>query len=336
MAEAESAPTRRVAVIDLGTVSSRLSLARVVGSKVVQASKRTVITDLGEGVDATGRFTPGAIERVAAACADFADEVRRFGAEAVSTTLTSAARDASNAGELLDRLRALGLEPQVIAGDVEARLTFLGVARDFEGQAIAVADSGGGSTELAVGSYEPDPPEVALRGVTSIDVGCRRATDRFLGEGPVGGEAIRRAAAWARDLFDRYWEDLRARGAERPDRLVAVGGTVTTLAAMKLGLASYDSSRVHLAELALADVDRAIARLAPLSVGEIARIPVVQPKRAPVLLGGAVVIGELMRSGGYDVLTVSENGLLAGAASTLGEVLAGAAPAIGWTPRTSH
>lgn len=115
----------KVAAIDLGTVSSRLVLAQVEGGAIVESSKHTEITDLGEGVDATGRFCEAAVERVLAACRMFVDEARAFGAVCVCTTCTSAARDASNAALLLDGLRELGLKPQVIPGEVEARLTFL-------------------------------------------------------------------------------------------------------------------------------------------------------------------------------------------------------------------
>ena len=141
----------KVAAIDLGTVSSRLVLAQVEGGAIVKSSKHTEITDLGEGVDATGRFCEAAVERVLAACRMFVDEARAFGAACICTTCTSAARDASNAALLLDGLRELALEPQVIPGEVEARLTFFGVAHDFAGERIIVADSGGGSTELATG-----------------------------------------------------------------------------------------------------------------------------------------------------------------------------------------
>ena len=115
----------KVAAIDLGTVSSRLVLAQVEAGAIVESSKHTEITDLGEGVDATGRFCEAAVERVLAACRMFVDEARAFGTACICTTCTSAARDASNAALLLDGLRELGLEPQVIPGEVEARLTFL-------------------------------------------------------------------------------------------------------------------------------------------------------------------------------------------------------------------
>ena len=329
----ENAPTmHRVAAIDLGTVSSRLSLAEVAGGTVLSARKHTEITDLGQGVDATGRFDEAAVERVAAACASFVEEARAFGAEAISTTLTSAARDAQNAEELLGRLRDLGLIPQIIPGEVEARLTFYGVVHDFPGERIAVADSGGGSTEIVVGSYLPKQGSLELERVQSLDIGCRRVTDRFLPGDPPLGADILAAGRWAREQFEAYW----AAAPHRPDRLVAVGGTVTTLVALTHELVPYDASFVHLHALTALEVERAIDRMRKLPASEIAQLPGIQPKRAPVMLAGAVVIRELMRAGGYDELTVSENSLLAGAASTIGEALAGGRPVVGWTPELSH
>ncbi len=325
-------PRHRVAAIDIGTVSSRLSLAEVAGGRVLAARKHTEITDLGQGVDATGRFAADAVARVVDACRVFVDEARAFGAEAVSTTLTSAARDAANAEELLGPLRELGLIPQVIPGEVEARLTFYGVAHDFPGERIAVADSGGGSTEIAVGSYLPESGVLELERVQSLDIGCRRVTDRFLAGDPPCGADILRAGRWAAEQFEAYWCDL----PDRPERLVAVGGTVTTLVALTHELVPYDSSFVHLRSLSALEVERAIDRMRKLPAAAIAELPGIQPKRAPVMLAGAVVIRELMRAGGYDSLTVSENSLLAGAASTIGEVLAGEQPAVGWTPELSR
>ena len=312
----------KVAAIDLGTVSSRLVLAQVEGGAIVESSKHTEITDLGEGVDATGRFCEAAVERVLAACHMFVDEARAFGAVCVCTTCTSAARDASNAALLLDGLRDLGLEPQVIPGEVEARLTFFGVAHDFAGERIIVADSGGGSTELATGVYAP------------LDIGCRRVTERFFSALPPADGELAAAAAWAGEQFAAYFEGLPS-DFERAERLVAVGGTVTTLVALVHELEPYDSSFVHLRELSMEQVSAAIERMSALDVAGIAALPGVQPKRAGVILAGTVVIRELMRAGGYDTFTVSENSLLAGMAATINEVLDGATPTIGWTPNLS-
>ncbi len=170
----------RVAAIDLGTVSSRLLTAEVDGGSIVRSAKRTEITDLGQGVDATGLLSDEAIDRVIGACASFVDEISAFEPDAVCCTLTSAARDAGNGRVLLSGLEGLGLRPQVIPGEVEARLTFYGVAHDFAGERIAVADSGGGSTEFAQGSFVPGEP-LEVDGVVSLNIGCRRITDRFRG-----------------------------------------------------------------------------------------------------------------------------------------------------------
>lgn len=331
----------KVAAIDLGTVSSRLVLAQVEGGAIVESSKHTEITDLGEGVDATGRFCEAAVERVLSACRMFVDEARTFGAACVCTTCTSAARDASNAALLLDGLRGLGLEPQVIPGEVEARLTFFGVAHDFAGERIIVADSGGGSTELATGVYAPERGVFALErgvfaleGTRSLDIGCRRVTERFFSALPPARGELTAAAAWAGEQFAAYFEGLPS-NFERAERLVAVGGTVTTLVALVHELEPYDSSFVHLRELSLDQVSAAIERMSALDADGIAALPGVQPKRAGVILAGAVVIRELMRAGGYKTLTVSENSLLAGMAATINEALDGATPTISWTPSLS-
>ena len=247
----------KVAAIDLGTVSSRLALAQVWGGAIVESSKHTEITDLGEGVDATGRFCEAAVERVLAACRMFVDEARAFGAACVCATCTSAARDASNAALLLDGLRDLGLEPQVIPGEVEARLTFFGVAHDFAGERIIVADSGGGSTELATGVYAPERGVFALEGTRSLDIGCRRVTERFFSALPPSTNELAAAAAWAGEQFAGYFKSLPV-DFERAERLVAVGGTVTTLVALVHELEPYDSSFVHLRELSMEQISAAI------------------------------------------------------------------------------
>lgn len=322
--------TVRLAAIDLGTVSSRLLCAEMRDGEIVASSKQTVITDLGEGVDATGSFTPGAIARVLDACASFVRAIADYGAECTCTTLTSAARDASNSEDLLCGLRSLGLAPQVIPGEVEARLTFYGVAHDFPGARIAVADSGGGSTELVVGAYEPGYA-LQLECAESLNIGCRRVTERFFSALPPAGGELEAAAAWAYSQFCAYWDAL----SQRPDRLVAVGGTVTSLVAMVHELAVYDSHFVHLHDLSFEQVEGAIERMDHLRVDEIAVLPGIQAKRAPVILAGAVIVRELMRAGGYDCLTVSENSLLAGAAATVYETVSDQTPVIGWTPELS-
>lgn len=319
----------KIAAIDLGTVSSRLLCAEMSNGQITASTKRTIITDLGERVDAAGVFAPAAIDRVVQACAEFVREAREFGAQHVCCTLTSAARDVSNGNELLDRLRDLGLVPQVIPGEVEARLTFYGVAHDFAGERIAVADSGGGSTELVVGRASDGGLELDC--AESLNIGCRRVTERFFSSVPPSADELDKAAAWARAQFEPYWAGL----ANRPERLVAVGGTVTTLVAMAHELAVYDSHFVHLRDLTIEQVEDGIDRMRSLTVEQIAQLPGIQAKRAPVILAGAIVVRELMRAGGYGRLTVSENSLLAGAAATIYEVAVSGCTAIGRIPELS-
>lgn len=321
--------TVKIAAIDLGTVSSRLLCAEMSDGQITASTKRTVITDLGERVDATGVFAPAAIDRVTQACTEFVREAREFGAQHVCCTLTSAARDVSNGNDLLDRLRDLGLVPQVIPGEVEARLTFYGVAHDFANERIAVADSGGGSTELVVGRACDGGLELDC--TESLNIGCRRVTERFFSSVPPSADELDKAAAWARAQFERYWAGL----ANRPERLVAVGGTVTTLVAMVHELAVYDSHFVHLRDLTIEQVEDGIDRMRSLTVEQIAQLPGIQAKRAPVILAGAIVVRELMRAGGYGRLTVSENSLLAGAAATIYEAAMSGRTVIGWIPELS-
>lgn len=321
--------TVKIAAIDLGTVSSRLLCAEMSNGQITASTKRTVITDLGERVDATGVFAPAAIDRVTQACTEFVRKAREFGAQHVCCTLTSAARDVSNGNDLLDRLRDLGLVPQVIPGEVEARLTFYGVAHDFANERIAVADSGGGSTELVVGRACDGGLELDC--TESLNIGCRRVTERFFSSVPPSADELDKAAAWARAQFEPYW----ARLANRPERLVAVGGTVTTLVAMVHELAVYDSHFVHLRDLTIEQVEDGIDRMRSLTVEQIAQLPGIQAKRAPVILAGAIVVRELMRAGGYGRLTVSENSLLAGAAATIYEAAMSGRTVIGWIPELS-
>lgn len=321
--------TVKIAAIDLGTVSSRLLCAEMSNGQITASTKRTVITDLGERVDATGVFAPAAIDRVTQACTEFVRRAREFGAQHVCCTLTSAARDVSNGNDLLDRLRDLGLVPQVIPGEVEARLTFYGVAHDFANERIAVADSGGGSTELVVGRASDGGLELDC--AESLNIGCRRVTERFFSSAPPSADELAEAAAWARAQFEPYWAGL----ANRPERLVAVGGTVTTLVAMVHELAVYDSHFVHLRDLTIEQVEDGIDRMRSLTVEQIAQLPGIQAKRAPVILAGAIVVRELMRAGGYGCLTVSENSLLAGAAATIYEATMSGRTVIGWIPELS-
>lgn len=328
----------RVASIDIGTVTVRLAVADVEGNDVARLAKQSRICDLGEGLSATGRLSDDARARVLAAVDDYLDAARKAGAAAVCCTLTSAARDASNSDVLLGSLADRGLAPEVIAGQVEGSLTFLGVARDFVGERIVVADNGGGSTELAVGSLGPDG-RLDVEFVRSANVGCRRVTEKYLQRrDPPSTEDLEAAARFCRDGIGECvpWAAGSAVAGdvpvEKPARLVCVGGTVTSIVAIDAALEPYDSSFVHLHELACTDVESVRDMLAQLTVGERAHVVGLQPKRAGVILGGAVAVRELMRATGFECLTVSESDLLFGLSVVAAAAVAGGDSPVGWLP----
>ncbi len=331
----------RVACIDIGTVTARLAIADVEGGRVARLGKQSTICNLGEGVDATRMLKQEAMERIFMAAHEYVESARQAGVQGICCTLTSAARDAGNSAELGAALASLGLEPMVIPGEIEGALTFLGVAQDFHDQRILVADNGGGSTELACGSLNGNVLDLGF--VKSVDVGCRRLTEKFFaGEGPATAGQVAAAHAYAAEFFGPVVEKggLKAAGCAVGDpsatealgTLVVTGGTVTTLVALDLALNPYDPSRVHLARLSRQRVEALEARLASLSVAERAELPGIQAKRAPVILGGATAVLELMRQTGFDELTVSESDLLFGLSLVAAATIEGAPSAVVWKP----
>ena len=329
----------RVACIDIGTVTARLAVADVEGGRVVRLIKHSEICNLGEGVDATGRLRDDAIGRVFSCVRGYVALAVEAGAPAACCTLTSAARDAENSRDMTSALESLGLSPLVIPGRIEGSLTCLGVAQDFRGRRILVADNGGGSTELALGSLGEDGA-LDLTYVRSVDVGCRRVTEKYLQAAPLptaGGLAA--AHAFVAEGFAPAVEEggLWVAGSESavagaPEALVVCGGTVTSLVAMDAELEPYDSARVHLASLTREKVEALEARLAGLTVEQRAELPGLQAKRAPVSLGGAVAISELMRQTSFSALQASESDLLFGLALTAAASLDGTASPVGWRP----
>lgn len=329
----------RVACIDIGTVTARLAVADVEGGRVARLIKHSEICNLGEGVDATGRLRDDAIGRVFSCVRGYVALAVEAGAPAACCTLTSAARDAENSDEMVSALESLGLSPLVIPGRIEGSLTFLGVAQDFRGRRVLVADNGGGSTELALGSLGEDGA-LDLSYVRSVDVGCRRVTEKYLQAAPLPtADDLAAAHAFVAEGFAPAVEEggLWAAGSERavadaPEALVVCGGTVTSLVAVDAEMEPYDSARVHLAGLTREKVEALEKRLAGLTVEQRAELPGLQAKRAPVILGGAVAISELMRQTSFSTLQASESDLLFGLALTAAASLDGTASPVGWRP----
>jgi exopolyphosphatase/guanosine-5'-triphosphate,3'-diphosphate pyrophosphatase len=292
----------RLAAIDVGTNTVLLLVAERAGAGLAPLLERAEITRLGRGVDATGRLDPAAIAETAAVVGEYARAARALGASRIACVATSAARDASNGAAFFEAVRrAAGLEPRVIPGEEEARLVYESAWRDFgvAGAPLAVLDVGGGSTEFTFG----DGP--APRGRTSLQVGAVRLTERHVrGDPPSAAEVTA-----VRDGARAALRPLAAMAPPRGGRLVGVAGTVTTLSAVAQALPVYDAARVHGAPLSLAEIEALAARLAALTVAERAALPGMEPKRADVILAGALVVAEAMRATGFDRLTVSDRGV---------------------------
>ena len=320
-----------IAVIDIGTVTVRLAVAEVAGGRVLRMAKYSEICNLGVGVDATGLLDTDAIKRVYMTVASYVEAAKEAGTQAIVCALTSAARDAKNAPDLGMALASLGLEPMIIPGEIEAALTFLGVAQDFSGRQILVADSGGGSTELALGNVTNNI--INLPFIRSLDVGCRRVTDRFLSEGDIPTPAHLEAAhVFASRLMRDALAASEYQEAIRPEVLVATGGTATSLIAMNAQLEPYDPAFVHLRGISVEDVQKLEELLAKLPVEERAKLPGLQEKRAPVILGGTIVLFELMQATGFTTMIASESDLLFGLLITSAAVQEGRPSPVVWKP----
>lgn len=337
-----------LAAIDIGTVTARLALAQVEDGRVIRMAKYTEIVNLGEGVDTTKRLLPEAIHRCVGCVSSYVDHARKEGAEAVVCTLTSAARDAENAPDLGMGLASLGLEPMIIPGEIEGALTFLGVSHDFENHRILVADSGGGSTELVVGTLagqlaaqgagqqlggqQSASQQLDINFVESVDLGCRRLTERFnLSSDHPSAEDIDGAHTMAAQMMSEAIERAQQQCAA-PELLVGVGGTATSLIAIRDHLDPYDPSKVHLNHISIDEVSQIEGLLASKTLKEREDITGLQAKRAPVMLAGTILLAELMKNSGFKHLVVSESDLLFGLVITAAAVHQGKQSPVIWQP----
>jgi exopolyphosphatase/guanosine-5'-triphosphate,3'-diphosphate pyrophosphatase len=306
---------RRVAAFDCGTNSLRLLIADIDtdNGAAHDVVRRTQIVRLGQDVDRTGRFAPEALERTFAVVDEYAREVESARPDALRFIATSAARDVSNRGELISGVRRrLGIEPEVISGDEEARLAYDGATRGLDAlvelaRPIVVLDIGGGSTELVcrTGDYGPVQGQ-------SLDIGSVRITERHLASDPPSSEEVAAAEADIERALDRLELDLTDMGT-----LVGVAGTITTMVAMALDLADYDRDRIHHAWVDGGALDVAVDRIAAMTVAERRALGFMAPGRADVIAGGALVLRAVMRRLGASGLRASEHDILDGIAWSL-------------------
>lgn len=293
-----------VAAIDCGTNSIRL----LVAADGRDVTRQMRIVRLGAGVDRTGRLDPAAIARTEAALVDYAHTIDRIGVDAVRMVATSATRDASNRDEFVAMVRSvLGVEPEVVSGEEEARLSYAGatagVPVDYP---VLVADIGGGSTEVVLGD-RPGPSGV--RAARSVDIGCVRLTERCLhSDPPTAGEIAAARADIAAALTTAAATVPLADAAA----FVGLAGSVTTVAAHALGLGSYDPARIHNARIPAVDALAACADLVHRSRAQRAALPFMHEGRVDVIGGGALVVAAVLEASGCAQLVASEHDILDG------------------------
>ncbi|MFJ5808237.1 Ppx/GppA family phosphatase [Streptomyces sp. NBC_01426] len=307
----------RVAGIDCGTNSIRLLVADCdpATGEFVELDRRMTIVRLGQGVDKTGRLAPEALERTFAACREYAGVIKELGAERIRFVATSASRDAENRDDFVRGvLDILGVEPEVITGDQEAEFSFTGATKELTGRTdmerpFLVVDIGGGSTEFVVGADH-------VRAARSVDVGCVRMTERHLVvDGAVTDPPTEEQIAAIRSDIEAAL-DLAAETVPLTEArtLVGLAGSVTTVAAIALGLTEYDSAAIHHSRIPYATVREISERMLTATHAERAAIPVMHPGRVDVIGAGALVLLAIMERIGAEEVVVSEHDILDGIA----------------------
>ncbi|MGI5167295.1 exopolyphosphatase [Spirillospora sp. CA-253888] len=307
----------RVAAIDCGTNSVRLLIADITGDgaggTLTDVERRMEIVRLGQGVDRTGRLAPEALERTFAAMRGYAALIAEHGAEKVRVVATSATRDAENRAEFVNGVvEIFGVVPEVITGDEEARLSFIGATRELAelrpARPYLVVDIGGGSTEFVLGSAE-------VEAARSVNIGCVRMTERHLRDGdPPTPDQISGAAA---DIDAALAEVRETVPVDEARTLVGLAGSVTTVAGIALGLAEYDPARIHQARITAAQVHEVTRDLLHATRAERAEIGVMHPGRVDVIGAGALILDRIMREYGFGAVVVSEHDILDGIAWSL-------------------
>jgi len=299
----------RVAVVDIGTNSTRLLVADADGGGVEELDRRSTVTRLGEGVDASGRLGDAPQERVLAALEEYAESIERHGCEQQLAVMTSAVRDAANGAHFAATVRdRFGLDARTLSGDEEARLTYLGAtaARDRrDATPLLVVDIGGGSTELVAGARGEMDFHV------STQTGVVRHTERHLHTDPPTPEHM---DALARDVRAVFEVAVPAEVRERVRAAVAVAGTATSVAAIDAGIEPYDPGRVEGRVVRASRLGEISARLAALPLEERRAVPGLHPDRAPTIVAGTILLAQVLEAFGLDRFEASERDILWGVA----------------------
>jgi exopolyphosphatase/guanosine-5'-triphosphate,3'-diphosphate pyrophosphatase len=299
----------RVAAIDCGTNSIRLLVSDLGPAGKVDVHREMRIVRLGQGVDRTGVLAPEALERTRVAVEDYAATCRELGVERIRFVATSATRDAGNREIFTSMvIEALRVQPEVVSGDEEAALSFLGATAGLDAEGpFLVMDIGGGSTELVLGTEK-------VEAARSVDVGCVRLTERHLHDDPPTAEQVAAARA---DVEAALAEAEQVVPVAQARTAIGLAGSVTTVAALALELPSYQAERIHLSRISATQVREVTTRLLGMTHAQRAALPVMHPGRVDVIGGGALVLLTVVERFGLDEVLVSESDILDGIALSL-------------------
>lgn len=298
-----------LAAIDIGTNTTRLLIADVVGDNLKDIRRQAIITRLGQDVDETHRFSSEAMERTLQVIADYKKVLEEAGAESVRVVATSAARDAQNGQEFVDEVKnRFEFDVLVLSGMEEAMWAFLGATSDFPFpkpySRPVVIDIGGGSTELAYGQG------MSLQKIYSLDVGSVRLTEMFVKSDPPSPAEIESVKSYVQEKVASPIEEI----VKADSDLIGIGvaGTITTLSAIDQKMEVYDPGKIHLSTLTVEEIRDILGQLVSVSLEDRKKIPGLERKRADVIIAGTVITLEILERLGLDKLTVSERDLLDG------------------------
>jgi exopolyphosphatase/guanosine-5'-triphosphate,3'-diphosphate pyrophosphatase len=300
----------RVAAIDCGTNSIRLLIADIEGTNFREIYRTMEIVRLGQGVDQNKAFHPDAITRTLAAVDLFVQEIAKRGVEHIRFCATSATRDASNRELFINGVKErLGIEPEVITGEEEARLSFIGATKEFapSDAPFLVVDIGGGSTEFVYGHSE-------VEFAKSVNIGCVRMTERNIHSDPPAADEIENAR---RDIQEAIAIAAAIVPITKAKTLIAVAGTATSVAASALELKEYDRHAIHLARISAEQTHHVALTFAAMNAEQRSHVGFLHPGRADVFAAGSLVLSEVMKATGAKEFVASEADILDGIAFSL-------------------
>ncbi|MGK2929306.1 MAG: Ppx/GppA phosphatase family protein [Acidimicrobiales bacterium] len=309
MSETDAAPV--LAAIDCGTNSTRLLIARGTGRGKQALARVNTITRLGRGVDTSGRLDPEAIVRTVTVLEEYRTLLDQHGVDRVRMTATSAARDAANRDDFFDAAEvAVGSRPELLSGEQEAELSFCGATAELDPAdgPFLVVDIGGGSTEFIVGTTEVEASQ-------SIDIGCVRFTEQYIESDPPAPEELHACIS----VTDAWLEDITSQmpGVGEAKTFVGLAGTITTMAAVEIGLADWDRDAIHHFRFGRDAVEDVFRTLATESLADRKHNPGLEAARADVIVAGSCIFVAIMRRLGFDECLVSESDILDGLVDSL-------------------